>query len=286
MLTPNDNFDLHEDMMKMLHNSVARIVACLGCVILMQTTIWAVAIDLSGFITDNSFDFAGGQGAGNWVVAAGGMSVTQVVNGDSTMFLSPNSFSNSTISGTFSESSGDDDFVGFVFGFQDTGSFYLFDWKQGTQSAYSASALRGITLKRFDAMPTLQGHLWATDSVDGIMTQLFYQDVSRLNGIIYTFELTFTSPQISIGLFEGETELANFTVSDGTYSTGRFGFYNFSEDNVTYTGFTADPAPPAIPEPSTLFYLLGGGSFLEYGQADCEGRESSALLAIRRCLCR
>lgn len=220
------------------------IVSAFG--IVFSASVLSAPVDLSTWSTDNRFDFPGGQGAGIWNVASDGSSVVQTVNGDSTMFLSPDNYSNTTVKGTFYENSGDDDFVGFVFGFNSTNStMYLFDWKQATQSAYGL-AQRGITLKRFDAAPTTRDHLWTTASIPGIMTQLYYEDVQRINGRQYEFELTFTSPTISIILTDLATNavIANFSVSDSLYSTGQFGFYNFSEDNVTYTSFTSDPEPP------------------------------------------
>ncbi len=216
-------------------------------------------INLSTWTTNNAFDFPGGQGAGNWVVGGGGTTVQQTINGDATMFLSPTPIGNiSGLSGTFFENAGDDDFVGFVFGYQDTGSFYLFDWKQGTQSAYSATASRGITLKRFDAAPTTHGHLWSTASVSGIMTQLYHADLSRGNGVGYTFGLdrNIITGETSIGIKQGAALLHSFTVVDNTYGAGQFGFYNFSEDHVTYTGFEADVF--AAPEPASIL-LLGLG---------------------------
>jgi hypothetical protein len=221
----------------------------------------AAPIDLSTWTTNNAFAFPGGQPAGNWVVGGGGTSVLQTVNGDSTMFLSPTPIGTiSGLSGTFSESSPDDDFVGFVFGFQNTSNFYLFDWKQGNQSAYGAAAGRGITLKRFDAAPTTQGHLWSTASVPGIMTQLYHADLARSNGVTYTFDFdrNIGTGEISIGIKQGATSLHSFTVFDSTYGAGQFGFYNFSEDNVTYTGFQADVFQSDLPEPASLLLMALG----------------------------
>ena len=56
---------------------------------------------------------------------------------------------------------------------------------------------------------------------------------------------------------QGLTELWDVTVADGTYSSGQFGFYNFSQENVKYSGFEQTGGEP-IPEPATLL-LLGSG---------------------------
>jgi hypothetical protein len=234
-------------------------------------------IDLNTFTTFNGFDFNGGQGGGNWVVNMDGTEVTQTINGDSTIFFSPDDFGNSAINGTFRESSADDDFVGFVFGWQSSSEFYLLDWKQGQQDAYGQTALRGVTLKRFFGDPTTQGDFWSTADVPGIMEQLAYHDLARSNGTTYTFALDFASPFIDIKILNGMDELLSFQVNDPSYSTGKFGFYNMSEDNVTYTGFTEEDIPNPcdldpdlpncqIPEPGTLAIFGLGIAGLGYAR--------------------
>ena len=239
---------------------VGLLASLVGAAVLSAGNAHAAPIDLTSWTTNNAFDFPGGQAAGNWTVGGGGTSVFQSVNGDPTMFLSGNNIGDiSGLSGTFRETSGDNDFVGFVFGFQNTSSFYLFDWKQGDQTAYGEFGARGITLKRFDAAPTTQGHMWRTASVAGIMTQLYHADLARTNGTTYGFTLDrdTSSGEISISITQGMSTLAAFTVFDSTYTSGQFGFYNFSEDSVTYTGFEADVFE-SVPEPVSLA-LLGLG---------------------------
>lgn len=216
----------------------------------------AAPIDLSTWITDNSFDFAGGQLGGVWTVSGGGNSVFQSVNGDPTIFHTPGAVGNIVnLSGTFSENAGDDDFVGFAFGYNGPGSgFYIFDWKQGSQTAYSEFASQGITLKRFDGTPTTQGDFWTTASQPGVMTQLYHNSsIGRTNGVEYGFNFTriIGTGEISISLLQGATVLDSFTVFDTTYGAGNFGFYNFSQEAVTYQGFTADQITP-VPEPTSL----------------------------------
>src|SRR5262245_53474212 len=76
-------------------------------------------------------------GAGNWVLQPGNTSVLQTLNGDPTVFLSDQSAVGTSIQGVIRVStSSDNDFVGFVLGF-DSGDFanaaadyLLIDWKQ------------------------------------------------------------------------------------------------------------------------------------------------------------
>lgn len=222
---------------------------------------YAAPILLTDWVVNNSFNFPGGQGAGNWTLQSGDTAVYQSVNGDPTMFLNPDPLGNiENLSGTFREIDGDDDFVGFVFGFQNTGSFYLYDWKQRNQGAYGATAYQGITLKRIDSVPTTHGDLWNTASVAGKTTQLYHKrGIGRSQGVTYTFELDriLSTGEISISLLQGTNVLDSFTIYDSTYGAGQFGFYNYSEARATYSGFTADVFQ-VVPEPTTML-LLGCG---------------------------
>ena len=59
----------------------------------------------------------GVSSAGTWEIAADGLSVVQTTNGDPTFFVSPNDYDNHTIFGSWDVSSSDDDYIGFVFGY-------------------------------------------------------------------------------------------------------------------------------------------------------------------------
>ncbi len=62
--------------------------------------------------------------------------------------------SNSEIVGTISvQTTDDDDFIGFVFGFQQSCAFYLFSWKQGAQVFGTTLALQGMSLRAYDTCP-------------------------------------------------------------------------------------------------------------------------------------
>src|SRR5690554_3436137 len=67
----------------------------------------------------NTWTEEGAPSNGNWVVSGDGSSVNQTINGDPTFFVSPNNFLNTAFDGSFSvNTTGDDDFIGFVFGYQ------------------------------------------------------------------------------------------------------------------------------------------------------------------------
>ncbi|MDY7016372.1 MAG: hypothetical protein SVX43_22800, partial [Cyanobacteriota bacterium] len=81
---------------------------------------------------------------GRWVVSPDGSSVLQTINGRPTFFVSPDNFINATINGTFKVQDSDNDFIGFVFGYQSPFTangnpendfdFFLFDWKKNLQT--------------------------------------------------------------------------------------------------------------------------------------------------------
>src|SRR6056297_36717 len=112
------------------------------------------------------------SGNGVWDVQDGGRTVKQTENGNPTFFTSPDTeVLNEVIKGTISvNTTGDDDMIGFVLGFQDpisSGSgidveydsdFIVFDWKQGfqenktTHSAFTSNegAIDGFSLIHID----------------------------------------------------------------------------------------------------------------------------------------
>lgn len=73
----------------------------------------------------------------------------------------------------------DDDYVGFVFSYQDNHKFYTVMWKKGTQTYWQATPFRavaepGIQIKAVHSETgpgqTLRNALWNTDSTDKQVT--------------------------------------------------------------------------------------------------------------------
>lgn len=186
----------------------------------------------------------GSQGPASWVIAPDGLSVEQTINAAPSALISDQSFLNLRVTGTFQVDTGsDDDLMGFIFGYQNRGQFYVFDWKQSTQGSLGGTALEGMSIKRFDT---------TDDDLDG--ADFWWSNENRPNMTIlaeptgigwedfqeYQITLEFTPGRIVVEVTEEGTLLRRLEVEDDTFTGGRFGFYNYSQDSVIYRGFTQE----------------------------------------------
>jgi len=217
-------------------------------ILMMSSLAFADSIDLS------SWSQEGPLGNGNWVVSGDGTNVLQTINGEPTYFVSPTDYIDTTFDGSFGvQTSSDDDFIGFVFGFNGLDDFYLFDWKQKDQAV---GAFEGFTLSRIMGTGVdFWQHTNTGSNVDITVLATSYSPTSGwADYVTYEFSLNYTATNINIKIDGSEI----FNVA-GTYDTGKFGFYNYSQSGVKYQGFEeTPPPPPSVPEPSTLL-LMGLG---------------------------
>lgn len=238
------------------------------CCVSISTSALAVPIDLSSW-SALTLDYAGGQPAGSWTLGAGNTEVTQTVNADPSFYLNNLNQTSYSMDGTWQVlTSSDDDYMGFVFGYQNSSNFYLFDWKQGTQSYVGQTANEGMTIKKMtggtgDGLVDLSlAEFWANSADVGDMDVLATNHGSTegwADGVLYDFHLDFntTAGEFSIIVKEGLTTLWDVTVSDSTFSSGEFGFYNYSQSSVRYAGFE-QTGGITVPEPSILALLSLG----------------------------
>lgn len=245
----------------------------LGAMLLTSPALQATELDLSGW-QEVTLDLPGGQGAANWVLDADKLGVTQTQNADPSFFLNDEAQGAYTLSGSFRvNTTSDDDYIGFAFGWQNSSNFYLFDWKQSQQDYEGQRANEGMTIKRFtgatgDGLADLTlGEFWENRFDVGDMAVLATQHGSTegwANNRTYTFGLEFnlTPGTFRVMVKDGETLLWDQTVADATFTSGQFAFYNNSQAAVAYAGFTQDVLPPPIPEPGTWVLLLAGGPLL------------------------
>ncbi|QDT04734.1 hypothetical protein K227x_31290 [Rubripirellula lacrimiformis] len=217
---------------------------------------------------NSGWALAGPAGNGNWQVALDGKSVLQTTNGNPTFFVSDADLFNTNIVGKFGvETGADDDFIGFVFGFQsaDDGTgidndFLLFDWKQANQSA----AEEGFALSRVQGTNTEVGDkFWNHDVGNPAFDVLATNQGPTLgwaDNTVYDFDLLYTANRIKIDVGVAGGALQTIFDINGSFQSGRFGFYNYSQSAVRYQGFTEEAVPPpsgAVPEPSTILTFAG-----------------------------
>ena len=172
----------------------------------------------------------------NWVLNDDNSAIEQLINANASILLSDFNLSSGQVKGRFRvNTSIDDDFIGFVFGYQDRNNFYLFDWKQRTQS----QGLIGMRVKRFSG--TEQPDFWPSNP-SGDAEVLYENNIGWRDRTEYEFTLNFFPGEISITVTNTETGevIDSFTVLDDTYTSGGFGFYNFSQQQVQYQGFNLE----------------------------------------------
>ena len=202
---------------------------------------------------------AGGEDEGNWNVSADGSEVIQTVNGGLTYFVSPEKFSSASITGHIEvQTTGDDDLIGFVMGYNGpdgTDDFnydhLLLDWKQTSQTYGGCTAEEGFTLMRVDGQLSsspdervegngfvLPTH-WCHEQNDDdprvqVLATKWGGDKGWADQTDYTFTLEYGPTRVRI-LINGAVI---FDVL-GQFPEGSFGFYNYSQPSVRYSGFAA-----------------------------------------------
>ena len=184
------------------------------------------------------------------------------------------------IQGLTCVSGGDDDYIGFALGFNsgDTtngaADYLLIDWKQGNQNfdfgapstTPGSIAYSGLAVSRVTGIPTADefwGHTDFATHTGGGVEEL--QRATNLGstgwtaGTTYDFTFDFGPNDLEV-FVNGVLEL-DIT---GSFNDGSFGFYNFSQAGVTYSGFEKEQGSFSVPEPSVLLLLTIGLAGITY----------------------
>lgn len=209
------------------------------------TTTQPLVINIPQCLTDVDFYTwvqAGQPANGNWAVQNGGTQVLQTVNGNPTFFVTPADYINVRMSGRFKTTDNDNDYMGVVFGFKeplgasDYFDTWLFDWKQGNQASGGFNGQEGFNLSH--AVGTIPSSQYAATFWGHTTTPQFtvagtnYGNNGWNQNTWYDIEVVYTVNRAVI-LVDGDTI---FDVDD-CFEAGRFGFYNYSQKNVTYADF-------------------------------------------------
>jgi len=138
--------------------------------------------------------------------------------------------------------------MGFVFGYQNSHDFYLFDWKKVTDDFRSfgvANQGMRLTIFHMDGEDPTGRDFWASDRSDHT-TVLLHNSIPWAAGIDYDFSLKFTPGSFTIRVWEGETLLESWTVNDSTYTSGRFGYFVNSLQDVRFGHVFANEIGPVV----------------------------------------
>ncbi|MFP4015681.1 MAG: putative Ig domain-containing protein, partial [Halanaerobiales bacterium] len=207
----------------------------------------AELMDLSGWevITYDDWNYEANPSP-NWIIDEETNTARQTLNANASILLSDFDLSNHIMEGTWRvDSSADDDFMGFVFAYQNENQYYLFDWKQTSQSYPDYGyAKAGMSVKVVNTgSPPLANDLWESEGNGERVKVLYHNDISYEDFTDYHFSLHFKSGSFTITVKEGEKVLDIINIEDDTYTSGKFGFYNFSQEQLIYQGFKRSLLP-------------------------------------------
>jgi len=201
-------------------------------------------IDLSSWSAHN-LDL-GGPSTASWVLSNGNTTVIQNNNADPSFYTNNLDLVDYTMQGTWLvATTSDDDWMGFVFGYQDPAHCYVMSWKKN----YQNGSLEGFCIKKIHApsvgdLVSLDFATRPTDTENStILASEFNTTSGWLYNTLYTFSLTFSSGSFHVVVQQESTVLWDVTVNDNTYTSGQFGFYNHSQPRVKYSGFTLNTPP-------------------------------------------
>lgn len=189
----------------------------------------------------NTWVQGGHPGNGSWAPQLGGSQVYQSINGNPTFFLSPNDLMNVHITGNFRSIDSDNDWMGFVFSYQnpmgasDSFDLWLFDWKQepqnGASDGKSLCRVNGV-IPPGNYTTTFWNH---QNTPEFTVVQNTFGSGGWNQGTNHSFELFLTYTRATIYV-DG---VLTFDRQD-CFKPGRFGFYNYSQSDCIYSNFQYD----------------------------------------------
>lgn len=186
----------------------------------------------------------------NWVIYNNGSEIVQTLNSDPGLAVGYDAFGGVDFEGTFFvDTEIDDDYVGFIFSYQNNRKFYAVMWKKNQQTYWHATPFRasaepGIHIKLVDSATgpgqMLRNSLWHTGDVQD-QAKLLWKDPRNVGWKERTAYRWLLLHRPKIGLirlriFDGANMVADSgNVYDTTLKGGRLGVYCYSQEMIIWS---------------------------------------------------
>jgi hypothetical protein len=215
--------------------------------IVFTGTVVAGPIDLSTWLEN---------GTGTWTLQAGNDAVKQSTNvHPPAVFHNGVNSQGQQLSGKVSvETTSDDDFFGFVLGYQNgdlsngVADYLLIDWKQADQvyNPFGGLGSKGLTISRVTGALTSTDAWTHTGSVTELQRATNLGSTGWVDFTSYAFDIQFTASLVEVYV-NGTKELS----VAGSFNNGSFGFYDFSQTDTLYSALETS----TIPVPTAMWFF-------------------------------